>query len=76
MGLGAYFLFLFQNNYAGSVMSILFGNIFAVSHAIDSVNCVGGINFTNNADYQPSIDFASIDPVVASSKMYRLDSFP
>ena len=27
LGLGAYFLFLFQNNYAGSVMSILFGNI-------------------------------------------------
>ena len=31
MGLGAYFLFLFQNNYSGGVLSILFGNILTVS---------------------------------------------
>lgn len=31
LGLGAYFLFLYQSGYAGSIMSILFGNILAVS---------------------------------------------
>lgn len=31
LGIGAYFLFLYQNGYAGSIMSILFGNILAVS---------------------------------------------
>lgn len=31
LGLGAYFLFIFQNNYSGSVMNILFGNILSIS---------------------------------------------
>lgn len=31
LGLGAYFLFLYQNSYAGSIIGILFGNILSVS---------------------------------------------
>ena len=31
LGLGAYFLFLYQSGYSGSIMSILFGNILTVS---------------------------------------------
>lgn len=31
MGMGVYFLYLYQNNYATGVMSILFGNILAIS---------------------------------------------
>ena len=33
LGLGAYFLFLYHNNYAGGIMDVLFGNILAVSYS-------------------------------------------
>ncbi|HCY39695.1 MAG TPA: ABC transporter permease [Neisseriales bacterium] len=69
LGLGAYFLFLFQNNYAGSVMSILFGNIFAVSNSqlwgllILGISVLALLMIIS----RPLI-FASIDPVVAASR--------
>lgn len=69
MGLGAYFLFLFQNNYSGSVLNILFGNILAVSKdqiyililLAASVICVLLI-------FARPLLFASIDPILAKSK--------
>ncbi len=69
LGLGAYFLFLFQNNYAGSVMSILFGNILAVSSQQIYILLLLAviILFTLVVFARPLI-FASIDPVLAKSK--------
>ncbi len=76
LGLGAYFLFLFQNNYAGSVMSILFGNIFAVSTS--QIWQLFGLGllvlFTLIVISRPLI-FSSIDPVVAASKNIPLRLF-
>jgi zinc/manganese transport system permease protein len=69
LGLGAYFLFLFQNNYAGGVMSILFGNILAVSGEQIRILVILAliILFTLGIFARPLI-FASIDPVIAGSK--------
>lgn len=73
LGLGAYFLFLFQNNYAGSVMSILFGNIFAVSR--EQLWQMLGLSLVVIAILiiisRPLI-FSSIDPVVAAAKNLSL----
>lgn len=69
LGLGAYFLFLFQNNYSGSVLSILFGNILAVSKEqiylllILSI----GILLVLLICARPLL-FASIDPTLAQAK--------
>ncbi len=69
LGLGAYFLFLFQNNYAGSVMSILFGNIFAVSHVqLIQLSALAVLILLTMLIISRPLIFASIDPVVASSK--------
>ena len=69
LGLGAYFLFLFQNNYAGSVMSILFGNIFAVSSAqLWSLLILGLSVLVVLMIISRPLIFASIDPVVAASR--------
>lgn len=69
LGLGAYFLFLFQNNYAGSVMAILFGNIFAVSHAqIWQLLVLAVIILIVMLVISRPLIFASIDPTVAESK--------
>ena len=69
LGLGAYFLFLFQNNYAGSVMSILFGNIFAVSSSqLWSLLILGLSVLVLLMIISRPLIFASIDPVVASSR--------
>ena len=69
LGLGAYFLFLFQNNYAGSVMSILFGNIFAVSSAqLWQMLALGVFVLLILGIVSRPLIFASIDPVVAASK--------
>ncbi|MBP9742537.1 MAG: metal ABC transporter permease [Burkholderiales bacterium] len=69
LGCGAYFLFLFQNNYAGGVMSILFGNILAVS--VSQIYILSGLSTIILAIIvviaRPLL-FASIDPVIASSK--------
>lgn len=69
LGLGAYFLFLFQNNYAGSVMGILFGNIFAISISqIYQLGVLGLLIISVMVFISRPLIFASIDPVVASSK--------
>lgn len=69
LGLGSYFLFLFQNNYAGGVMSILFGNIFAISSTqIHQLLILTGLILVVMAIIARPLIFASIDPVVASSK--------
>ncbi|MFT6834676.1 MAG: zinc/manganese transport system permease protein [Francisellaceae bacterium] len=69
LGLGAYFLFLYQNNYAGGVMSILFGNILAVSLNQIYVLCLLAliVIFVLIICMRPLL-FASIDPTVASAK--------
>lgn len=69
LGLGAYFLFLFQNNYAGGVMGILFGNIFAISSAqIIQLAVMGVFILVIMAVISRPLIFASIDPIVAASK--------
>ena len=69
LGLGAYFLFLFQNNYAGSVMNILFGNILAVSgEQIKILLLLALIIITTLVVFARQLIFASIDPVLAESK--------
>lgn len=69
LGMGAYFLFLFQNNYAGGVMGILFGNIFAISTAqLYQLIALAIIILIVMMIISRPLIFASIDPVVATSK--------
>lgn len=69
LGLGTYFLFLFQNNYAGSVMGILLGNIFAVSDAqIYQLMMIGVVVVSIMAIIARPLIFTTLDPVVADSK--------
>ena len=69
LGFGIYFLFLFQNNYAGSVMGILFGNIFAVSHTqLIQLAILGSVILITLLFILRPLVFVSIDPVVAESK--------
>ncbi len=69
LGLGAYFLFLFQNNYAGGIMSILFGNILAVSlEQIWVLLILAFIVIMILAIVARPLIFASIDPILAESK--------
>lgn len=73
LALGVYWLFLFQNNYAGSVMAILFGNIFAV--APEQLSLLGFLGISVLlvlAIISRPLVFASIDPVVAAAKMVRI----
>lgn len=73
LGLGAYFLFLFQNNYAGSVMAILFGNIFAVSVAqLWQLSGLAIVILSVMLIISRPLIFSSIDPVVAESKNVRV----
>jgi len=69
LGLGAYFLFLFQNNYSGGVLNILFGNILTVSKAqIYLLIALSiGILFILSICARPLL-FASIDPTLAEAK--------
>lgn len=69
LGCGAYFLFLFQNNYAGGVMSILFGNILAVSEAqLKTLWILALILLAVLIWFARPLIFASIDPILAQSK--------
>jgi zinc/manganese transport system permease protein len=69
LALGSYFLFLLQNSYAGGIMSILFGNILAISttqiYQLSILTFI--VIFVLMVIYRPLI-FASIDPVIANSK--------
>ena len=69
LGLGAYFLFLFQNNYSGGVMNILFGNILAVSlEQIKNLLWGAAVIFVLFMIFARPLLFASIDPTVAEAK--------
>lgn len=69
LGLGTYFLFLFQNNYAGSVMGILLGNIFAVSDVqIHQLIGIGLSVVVVMIIIARPLIFTTLDPVVADSK--------
>lgn len=70
LGLGAYFLFLYHNNYAGGIMDVLFGNILAVSYYQIKVLLLLSffVLVVLLICFRPLL-FASIDPVLASSKM-------
>jgi len=73
LGCGTYFLFLFQNNYAGGVMSILFGNILAISVTqIKLLIVLAGIILFILIIFARPLIFASIDPVVAAAKNISL----
>ncbi|MEN9946268.1 MAG: hypothetical protein RLZZ293_654 [Pseudomonadota bacterium] len=75
LGLGVYFLFLFQNNYAGGVMSILFGNIFAVSHQqLKQLIGLASIILVTLGIVLRPLWFSSLDPIVARSKNIPLRS--
>jgi zinc/manganese transport system permease protein len=69
LGLGAYFLFLFQNNYSGGVLNILFGNILTVSkqqvYVLIALSI--GILFILSIFTRPLL-FTSIDPTLAQAK--------
>lgn len=69
LGLGAYLLFLYQDNYAGGVMNVLFGNILAVSSL--QIRLLGYIAIfiliTMIVIARPLL-FSSIDPVIAAAK--------
>lgn len=69
LGFGAYFLFLYQNNYAGGVMSVLFGNILAVSNLqIHLLVYIAIFTLILLLIIARPLLFASIDPVIAESK--------
>lgn len=73
LGLGVYFLFLFQNNYAGGVMNILFGNILAVSLSqIKTLWILSAIVLATLVIFARPLIFASIDPVIAGSKNVKI----
>ncbi len=69
LGLGVYFLFLFQNHSAGGVMSILFGNILAVTQEqIHILLIICAIIIGCFLVIARPLLFASIDPIIAESK--------
>lgn len=69
LGLGAYFLFLYQNNYAGGVMSVLFGNILAVSNLqIHILSYIAIFTLMVLIVIARPLLFSSIDPVIAEAK--------
>ena len=69
LGLGAYFLYLYQTGYSGSVMSILFGNILSVSYRqIITLAVMAIIILIILAPIAKALFFASIDPLLAQAK--------
>ena len=69
LGLGAYFLYLYQTGYSGSIMSILFGNILAISHRqIITLLIMAVIIICVLALITRALFFTSIDPLLARAK--------
>lgn len=69
LGLGAYFLYLYQTGYSGSVMSILFGNILTVSfHQITILLIMSIVIFITLILISRKLFFASVDPLLARAK--------
>ncbi len=69
LGLGTYFLFLYQSGYSGSVMSILVGNILTVS--LEQIYILFGLaifTIVTLAMIARPLFISSIDPVFAESK--------
>ena len=70
LGLGAYFLFLYQTGYSGSIMSILFGDILTVS--LDQI-CIliilSIIILLTLCIIARGLYFSSIDPTIAEAKL-------
>lgn len=69
LGLGAYFLYLYQSGYSGSIMSILFGNILMVSSTqIMVLLSIACIIIVILASVARALFFSSIDPMIAVAR--------
>lgn len=69
LGLGAYFLYLYQTGYSGSIMSILFGNILTVSiEQIITLIIMALIIIAILLFISRALFFTSIDPLLARAK--------
>jgi zinc/manganese transport system permease protein len=69
LGIGAYFLFLFQNSYAGGVLNILFGDILTVSSKqIITLAIIAAVVIIIFLIWMRPLIFATIDPIIAVSK--------
>lgn len=75
LGLGAYLLYLYQNNYAGSIFAVLFGNVFATT--ITQIYWLLGLALLVililGIVLRPLL-LASIDPMIAQSKNISLSA--
>lgn len=70
LGLGAYFLYLYQTGYSGGVMAIMFGDILAVSrNQIYLLIILGLIILLMLAVITRPLLFSSIDPTLAYAKL-------
>lgn len=69
LGLGAYFLYLYQTGYSGSIMSILFGNILTVSlEQIITLLIMAAVIIVILTLMARALFFTSIDPLLARTK--------
>ncbi|HBM16309.1 MAG TPA: ABC transporter permease [Lentisphaeria bacterium] len=69
LGIGAYFLYLYQTGYAGSIMAIMFGDILSVSsRQIFIIVILTSIVLISLLIIMRPLLFSSIDPTIASSK--------
>jgi zinc/manganese transport system permease protein len=76
LGLSSYFLYLFQSGYAGSVMSILFGDILTVStRQINILIIVGIFIIISLLLISRRLYFISIDPIIAQSKLISIRKY-
>jgi zinc/manganese transport system permease protein len=69
LGLGAYFLYLYQSGYSGGVMAIMFGDILSVSRAqISLLFLLASIVIITLLVITKPLLFSSMDPTLASAK--------
>ncbi len=68
LGLGAYFLYLYQTGYSGSIMAIMFGDILSVSKYQFYVLCIlSSIVVISLLVISKPLLFSSIDPTIAEA---------
>ncbi|MFZ9035499.1 MAG: metal ABC transporter permease [Francisellaceae bacterium] len=68
LGLGAYFLYLYQSGYSGSIMSILFGNILTISSTqITTLLILAIIIVATLALIARMLFFSALDPILADA---------
>ena len=73
LGLGTYFLFLYQNHYNGDIMGLFFGNILAVSISqIKTLLILGLFVALLISCCMRRLLFASIDPIIAQANHVSL----